>query len=88
MHNVVSSHADTALQDLRHGARTLLRSPGFAVTAILSLALGIGASSAIFQLLEAVQLHSLPVLRPAALAEIGIAGGRQGLGIARARSPR
>jgi putative ABC transport system permease protein len=75
------------LQDLRHGARTLLRSPGFALTAILSLALGIGANSAIFQLLEAVQLRRLPVLRPTELAEIGLAGGRQGLGIAESPLP-
>ncbi len=84
---MVSRYFDAVLQDLRHGARTLRRSPGFALTAILSLALGIGANSASFQLLEAVQLRSLPVLRPAELAEIGIAGGRQGLGIAESPLP-
>ncbi|MEM1177192.1 MAG: ABC transporter permease [Acidobacteriota bacterium] len=47
--------------DLRYGARQLRMNPGFAVVAILSLALGIGANSAIFQLIHALQLRPLPV---------------------------
>jgi predicted permease len=59
-------------QDLRHGARLLRRNPGFATVAILSLALGIGANTAIFQLLNAVRLKSLPVQKPQELALVEI----------------
>jgi putative ABC transport system permease protein len=58
--------------DLRHGARLLLKNPGFAVVAILSLALGIGANTTIFQLLDAVRLRTLPVKAPEQLATVRI----------------
>jgi predicted permease len=57
-------------QDLRYGVRTLFKSPGFTTIAILSLALGIGANTAIFQLLNAVRLKTLPVTKPQELVQV------------------
>jgi len=54
-------------QDLRFAARAFRRSPGFATVTVLSLALGIGANTAIFSLIDAVLLRSLPVRDPAGL---------------------
>ena len=72
---------DDFWQDLRHAARTLRLSPGFACLAVLSLALGTGANTAIFQLLDAVRLRSLPVRDPQSLVEVRIAGGNGGMGL-------
>jgi len=72
---------ESTWQDLRYGARALRLSPGFAAVAIVSLALGIGANTAIFQLLDAVRLRSLPVQNPQELAEVKIAGGNHGMGM-------
>ena len=59
-------------QDLRYGIRALRLNPGFAAVALLSLALGIGANTAIFQLLDSVRLRMLPVSHPQELAEVRV----------------
>ena len=65
---------ETFGRDLRYAARLLRNSPGFACVALLSLGLGIGANTAIFQLLDALRLRSLPVESPQELVEIRIGG--------------
>ncbi|MBZ5617675.1 MAG: ABC transporter permease [Acidobacteriia bacterium] len=68
------------LQDLLYTARTLRKTPAFTLAAIATLALGMGANSAIFQLLDAVRLRTLPVAEPQRLARIQIGNGR-GFGV-------
>ena len=69
---------DSAWRDLRHGARLLRLNPGFAVVAVLSLALGIGANTAIFQLLDAVRIRTLPIDEPWQLVDVRIEDGGHG----------
>lgn len=70
----------TLLQDVRYGLRMLAKSPGFAAVAILTLALGIGANAAIFQLIDAVRLRTLPVKDPTTLAIVHINKNHWGSG--------
>jgi predicted permease len=69
---------DSIWQDLRYGARLLLKNPTFAIVAILTLALGTGANAAIFQLVNSLRLRALPVERPQELVSIGINTNDQG----------
>jgi putative ABC transport system permease protein len=73
---------ETVGQDLRHGGRLLRSNPAFATVAVLSLALGIGANTAIFQIFDAVRLRALPVAEPDRLVEIRIGERRAATGSA------
>jgi predicted permease len=67
---------ETIWQDLRYGARLLLRQPGFTLIAMLTLSLGIGANTAIFSLMDAVLLKMLPVKQPEQLVVLKRSGPR------------
>jgi predicted permease len=72
---------DSLWRDVRYALRGFAKSPGFASIAILTLALGIGANTAIFQILDAVHLRSLPIAAPNELADLRIVGGNHGFGV-------
>jgi macrolide transport system ATP-binding/permease protein len=65
------SGLENTIQDLQYGLRQLRRNPGFTAVAVLTLALGIGANTAIFTLVDAVMLKSLPVANPGQLYRLG-----------------
>jgi predicted permease len=71
---------DKLRRDLRFGLRSLLQSPGFAGTAILTLALGIGANTAVFSVMNAVLLKSLPVSDPDRLVYLRTSNAPRGTG--------
>src|SRR5688572_12121193 len=85
----LSEHHHVIRQDLRHAVRVLAATPGFTAIAILSLALGVGANTAIFSLLNSIVMHPLPVRAPHELviltdpnrrgASIGTQYGRRSL---------
>ena len=62
------------MQDLRFSLRQIRRSPGFMLTAVLTLALGVGANTAIFSLLDQALLRSLPVRDPQQLVILSAPG--------------
>ena len=73
---------ETLVQDIRYGWRMLIKSPGFAAVAVITLALGIGANTAIVSMIAAALFHALPYrsaaasIRPALTTSRG--GGRRG----------
>jgi predicted permease len=69
-HEVVGFRFETVLQDLRFALRQLRKNPGFAMTAVLILALGIGASVAIFAFVDAALLQPLPYTQPSRLMDV------------------
>jgi hypothetical protein len=69
---------DSLFRDIRYALRGFAKSPGFTTVAIVTLALGIGANTAVFQLVDAVRLRSLPIQKPEELADLRIVGGNPG----------
>jgi predicted permease len=74
-------HLHMIRQDLRHAVRGFIQQPLFTLTVITTLALGIGANTGVFQLIEAVGLRDLSLRNPHELVEVRIPGGNGGFGI-------
>jgi len=64
---------NTLLKDFRHGVRSLLKRPAFALVAVIVLALGIGANTKVFSVMDSVMLRTLPVSHPEQIVEIQLA---------------
>src|SRR5580704_10670393 len=59
---------ETLIQDIRYGARMLMKNPGFLLIAVITLGLGIGANTAIFSMVDSLLLRPLPVQEPGRIA--------------------
>jgi putative ABC transport system permease protein len=79
---------DSIARDLRFGLRQLRLNPTFTAVAVLSLALGIGANTAIFQLIDAIRLRTLPVEKPQELGYIDMTRNSWRAGWSSTRSAR
>ena len=69
---------DTLWQDLRYGIRTLVKNPGFTVIAVMTLALGLGANTAIFSITDQILLRMLPVEKPEEIVVLRSPGPKSG----------
>ena len=70
---------ETLLRDIRYGLRSLLKSPGFAAVIVLTLALGIGANTAVFTLIDTLLLRTLPVANPRELVVVTAGPGTRSI---------
>ena len=77
---------ENILRDLRYGTRVLRQNPGFAAVAILTMALGIGANTAIFSVVYSALLRPLPYSQPERIVTIGETRSQSGLGIRESRT--